>query len=426
MLMGLRSIHSKRMNLFLLVFSTVVALGIQTSAGLERPSSPFKVHSDFDLASGKPAFVEYQQQFYEYLKSKNQDVDKNLARVRFNLDAMPDFVGLNSISTSDLSKINQINGRKLDILNRLSALEKEKFSQQTNLKVGLFTIESIADEFPNSLSVEEYNSNKLPRAKIVSYELPEAFPDDFNKAFFIKIKIKSFQPYSLNSIMIGDGYMDFTNGFQIPRTTEEFKLQYLSDQGSSALINSNSMRKGLRVTQSRKWNGDSVEDTYVLRHVNAGKQLSKIQIIVSERTVTDCIDIILDPLSGSLGSGNGGCESIPTKRESILGKFNNIVGETALEREFNQYFAIYKESFEYGYAASLYTDYSDPFPANTAELSLKSENLRVDARSLDLQIQKNAVISSLKPSTITCIKGKLTKKVTAVRPKCPSGYKVKK
>ena len=34
--------------------------------------------------------------------------------------------------------------------------------------------------------------------------------------------------------------------------------------------------------------------------------------------------------------------------------------------------------------------------------------------------------SSSKKSTITCVKGKLTKKVTAVKPKCPSGYKVKK
>ena len=29
-------------------------------------------------------------------------------------------------------------------------------------------------------------------------------------------------------------------------------------------------------------------------------------------------------------------------------------------------------------------------------------------------------------STITCVKGKLTKKVTSANPKCPSGYKVKK
>jgi hypothetical protein len=31
-----------------------------------------------------------------------------------------------------------------------------------------------------------------------------------------------------------------------------------------------------------------------------------------------------------------------------------------------------------------------------------------------------------KRTTITCVKGKLTKKVTALKPKCPSGYKVKK
>ena len=38
----------------------------------------------------------------------------------------------------------------------------------------------------------------------------------------------------------------------------------------------------------------------------------------------------------------------------------------------------------------------------------------------DVTIQLNV------PSTITCVKGKLTKKVTAVKPKCPTGYKVKK
>lgn len=33
---------------------------------------------------------------------------------------------------------------------------------------------------------------------------------------------------------------------------------------------------------------------------------------------------------------------------------------------------------------------------------------------------------STKSTTITCLKGKLIKKVTAVKPKCPAGYKVKK
>lgn len=48
-----------------------------------------------------------------------------------------------------------------------------------------------------------------------------------------------------------------------------------------------------------------------------------------------------------------------------------------------------------------------------------------DIRTLDnLTIDLVAPAASTK-KTITCIKGKLTKKVTAVSPKCPSGYKKK-
>ena len=47
------------------------------------------------------------------------------------------------------------------------------------------------------------------------------------------------------------------------------------------------------------------------------------------------------------------------------------------------------------------------------------------------QSTQPAVVASKKPTppkktTITCVKGKLSKKVTAVKPKCPSGYKLKK
>jgi hypothetical protein len=38
---------------------------------------------------------------------------------------------------------------------------------------------------------------------------------------------------------------------------------------------------------------------------------------------------------------------------------------------------------------------------------------------------KAALAAAAKKSTITCVKGKLTKKVTAVNPKCPAGYKKK-
>ena len=37
-----------------------------------------------------------------------------------------------------------------------------------------------------------------------------------------------------------------------------------------------------------------------------------------------------------------------------------------------------------------------------------------------------AKAAAAKKTTITCVKGKLTKKVTAVKPVCPKGYKIKK
>jgi len=49
-----------------------------------------------------------------------------------------------------------------------------------------------------------------------------------------------------------------------------------------------------------------------------------------------------------------------------------------------------------------------------------------DAKVEAARILAAARVTATKKSTITCIKGKLTKKVTAVKPKCPTGYKVKK
>jgi hypothetical protein len=52
----------------------------------------------------------------------------------------------------------------------------------------------------------------------------------------------------------------------------------------------------------------------------------------------------------------------------------------------------------------------------TAELKAKQE----------AEAKAAAIAAANKKTTITCIKGKLTKKVTAIKPKCPTGYKLKK
>jgi hypothetical protein len=61
-----------------------------------------------------------------------------------------------------------------------------------------------------------------------------------------------------------------------------------------------------------------------------------------------------------------------------------------------------------------------------AELKAKQEAEAKAAAELKAKQEAEARAAALKKSTITCIKGKLTKKVTAAKPKCPSGYKLKK
>ena len=61
-----------------------------------------------------------------------------------------------------------------------------------------------------------------------------------------------------------------------------------------------------------------------------------------------------------------------------------------------------------------------------AELKAKFAAEAKAAAELKAKQDAEAKAAALKKTTITCVKGKLTKKVTAVKPKCPSGYKLKK
>jgi membrane protein involved in colicin uptake len=62
----------------------------------------------------------------------------------------------------------------------------------------------------------------------------------------------------------------------------------------------------------------------------------------------------------------------------------------------------------------------------TAELKAKQEAEALLAAELKAKQEAEAKAAALKKTTIICTKGKLTKKLTAVKPKCPAGYKVKK
>ena len=60
-----------------------------------------------------------------------------------------------------------------------------------------------------------------------------------------------------------------------------------------------------------------------------------------------------------------------------------------------------------------------------AELKAKQEAEAKAAAELKAKQEAEAKAAAVKKTTITCIKGKLVKKVTAVKPVCPKGYKKK-
>ena len=63
--------------------------------------------------------------------------------------------------------------------------------------------------------------------------------------------------------------------------------------------------------------------------------------------------------------------------------------------------------------------------SKAAELKAQQEAEAKAAADLKAKQEADAKVAATKRTTITCVKGKLTKKVTSVKPKCPAGYKKK-
>lgn len=71
--------------------------------------------------------------------------------------------------------------------------------------------------------------------------------------------------------------------------------------------------------------------------------------------------------------------------------------------------------------------FSDAENNQTSSLKLaQAEKEAKAAAELKAKQEAEAKVAAVKKTTITCVKGKLTKKVTSVKPKCPGGYKLKK
>ncbi len=118
--------------------------------------------------------------------------------------------------------------------------------------------------------------------------------------------------------------------------------------------------------------------------------------------------------------------------ESVqIGRFSGILQSSLVSRTVSNLQNIKSQLNSYllsnpGYKAEI-AQLQSQLPVLTSNFIFKEDVLN---QLLDTRNKVSALVSRIivnpKKATLTCIKGKSTKKVTAVKPKCPSGYKVKK
>jgi hypothetical protein len=414
-----------------MVLFSVLLLGptsAQEALSIDKPFDPDGFQQNYDLTLGKPPLLVYQEALLEYLQEKEQRRSKSVDEIRFSLKAFPNLAIYSKITNDLLNKVAEIDQEKIKVLQREQELETDGEKYQEVNKVYFRTFEWRLQGYQNPISDEEYKAKKFPRAAILSYEVPNVISNDFSKPIYIKIKVRTYQPIMILTSLIGDGFSDTSNYFYFdPKTPTEFRDRYEQDSGSASLINNKWAFRGLRVVESRFWNKDgSIDDTYVIRIINGTrKELSKVQIAIQERSVTDCLNIYFDPSKVQDISGASGCIEVGPQRPPVMSKFATMSGMTRIERDFNTYYELQKKSFELGLSASLLTDYPDKYLSDNAALATKAKSLLAKTRALENEIVRSTSVSAGKKTTITCVKGKLTKMVTAVKPKCPKGYKLK-
>ena len=74
------------------------------------------------------------------------------------------------------------------------------------------------------------------------------------------------------------------------------------------------------------------------------------------------------------------------------------------------------KGLKYGYVPIVIKQYISP----------NADRIAAELAAQKAEAEAKAAAAALKKKTITCIKGKSVKKVIAIKPVCPKGYKLKK
>jgi V8-like Glu-specific endopeptidase len=174
--------------------------------------------------------------------------------------------------------------------------------------------------------------------------------------------------------------------------------------------------------------------TLVNRYTNLAFAIARSQMDLSQidnNKVVSELNIKIEELNSSNKKITDAANTLLTSFNTLKTKYNeNVSANDALVLKYNDAVTAANKTINEVNALNL-----DAWAKNkllseeNATLTTKISSYEVQISSLEgeIDVLKGQIdeLNSKLPKTITCVKGSLSKKVTALKPKCPSGYKLK-
>ncbi len=411
---------------------------------------------DFDTTK-TPNFIEFQKRILSEARANRNYVDTRLQKVNVTYSGLPKPGELVSLGTLQ-ERVKLWEAEKDSLQTRIDSLVSAakgviENSQKNALNRSSSLYDWLLNDNRNDISLEEWKS-KTPQQEvsIVNYEV-QITSTPSNTPLYIRTTIKSVSPYSV--IVDFTSYTSVSGVLNIKRSTQKlidrreqisFKYAtqwaqglkwevgdpvYLDDEGSIALV-------------EKRWlsNGELYE-TWLTRVNYPKDELSTVEFYPNDRGGgTVCLRILL---AGS----EGGASSCP-KVLLLTRNQAKTISKSSLESDFKKLYQMYQDSQALALILGKeYVRYPDYMSIVADELLLEAERIsgqafklkedikaevdsarkaEIDAAVLKAKQEAEAKAkaeAAKKKATITCVKGKKVKKVTAINPKCPKGYKKK-
>lgn len=420
-------------------------------AGLPTISSAGVNQENCTFDPANPNFIEFQKKLLSEARVNREYVDsrlKKIGSIKAELPKPGDFVSKGPLQ----ERVREWESQRSKLEEKIDSLKSAANAVIDNgQKNALSRTSSLYDwlifDNRNDISYEEWKT-KSPQQEvsIVSYEIQTSSTSS-RTPLYLRTTIKSVSPYSIILDLTGyttmSGVKNINRNIQVVADRREqisfrFATQwaqgqkwevgdpvYLDGEGSIALV-------------EKRWsNNGELYETWLTRINYPKDELTSVEFYPSDRGGgTVCLRILL--------AGSDGRNSNCPKVLSLTGDQANSISKSNLESDFKKLYQMYQDSQALALILGKeYVKYPEYMSKVSDELLLEAERISAQALKLkaDLKAEndlarkaeidaavlkaKQEAKANSKKTVITCVKGKITKKVTAVKPKCPKGYKTR-